>query len=122
VRNLQNLLTIVGERIRYFRKNRRLTQEQLGQKVGLPQSYIGGVERGERNLSLETLERIIEALHLGAGEVFIPVENKEQLKKDKLIDLISLKLKERDLSEIETIYTLIQEVLKAIDIHSKPNK
>jgi transcriptional regulator with XRE-family HTH domain len=116
---LQNLLTIVGERIRYFRKNRGLTQEQLGEKVGLPQSYVGAIERGEKNLSLETLERIIKALQLGPAEVFIPIKNKEHLKKDKLIDLISLRLQERDLNEIETIYTLMKDVLKAIDIHLK---
>lgn len=109
------MLTIVGERVRYLRKNRGLTQEQLGEIVGLPQSYIGGIERGEKNISLETLERVIKALNINLDDVFEPIENKNKFEKEKLIDLISLKLIQRDLDEIEIIKKLISGVLEALD-------
>lgn len=109
---MQKLLTIVGERIRYLRKNRGLTQEQLGEKVDLPQSYIGGIERGQKNISMETLERIIKALEVEPSVIF---EQKKIDKKDILIDKITLKLKNRNSTEVEIINNLIGDVLKAFD-------
>ncbi|MET1168220.1 helix-turn-helix transcriptional regulator, partial [Bacillus velezensis] len=52
----------VGNRIRELRKAKGWTQEQLAEAAGLHYSYIGGVERGDRNISLETLEKIINGL------------------------------------------------------------
>ncbi|MFI8714525.1 helix-turn-helix domain-containing protein [Brevibacillus brevis] len=112
---MPSLLTIVGERIRFLRKNRGLTQEQLGEKVGLPQSYIGGIERGEKNVSLETLERIIYALDVNPEEIFKSGMDKEKLQKDQLIDKITLKLEDRDSTEIKTIHNLVNDVIKAFD-------
>ncbi|MFE6074948.1 helix-turn-helix domain-containing protein [Paenibacillus sp. NPDC057886] len=109
------MLTIVGERIRYLRKNRGMTQEQLGEKVGLPQSYIGGIERGEKNISLDTLERIISALNIIPEEVFQTRKDTNNFEKEKRIDMISLKLSERDLDEIEIIQNLVFDILKAFD-------
>lgn len=63
-------LKLVGERIRFMRKAQGLTQESLAEKAGLHYSYIGGVERGDRNISLETLEKIIETLGIVPLEIF----------------------------------------------------
>jgi len=51
-----------GERVRTLRKARGLSQEALAAKCGLDRTYIGGVERGERNLGLLNILRIAEAL------------------------------------------------------------
>ncbi|OXM83697.1 helix-turn-helix domain-containing protein [Paenibacillus rigui] len=111
---MKNLLTIVGERIRFFRKNRGLTQEQLGEKVELPQSYIGGIERGEKNISLETLERIVDALKIEPSDV-LTSGKKRNTKDEILIDKILLNLQGRSPIEIEIIHNLIADVLKAFD-------
>ncbi|OBA06002.1 hypothetical protein A9P44_03525 [Paenibacillus polymyxa] len=110
---MRKLLTIVGERIRYLRKNRGLTQEQLGEKVDLPQSYIGGIERGEKNISLNTLERIIIALEVDANDVF--TKKQKDMGKEVFFDKISLLLENRTLTEIKIIHTLVTDVLKAFD-------
>jgi transcriptional regulator with XRE-family HTH domain len=55
-------LRILGERIREARKRREWTQEDLAGESGLDRSYIGGVERGERNLSFAILAEICAAL------------------------------------------------------------
>lgn len=47
-----------------------MTQEALAEKAELHYSYIGGVERGERNISLETLEKIIKALEISPLNCF----------------------------------------------------
>ncbi|MFB5762034.1 helix-turn-helix domain-containing protein [Paenibacillus medicaginis] len=60
----------VGNRIRQLRKAKGWTQEQLAEAAGLHYSYMGGVERGDRNISLETLEKIATGLNVPALEMF----------------------------------------------------
>ena len=57
-----NPLEILGERIRELRKSKNLTQEALAYESDIDRSYIGGVERGERNLSFDKLCQIARAL------------------------------------------------------------
>ncbi|KQX67237.1 MULTISPECIES: helix-turn-helix domain-containing protein [unclassified Paenibacillus] len=108
----------IGARIRVFRKNRGLTQEQLGEKVQQPQSYVGGIERGEKNISLDTLERIVEALEIRPGDLFNSyngLQSKDQVEKDRLIDYLTHILRDRNLREVSTVTRLIEDVLKAYD-------
>jgi transcriptional regulator with XRE-family HTH domain len=58
--NLQ--LIELGQRIREMRKMRKLTQEDLAHESNIDRSYIGGVERGERNLTFTILCKIAAAL------------------------------------------------------------
>lgn len=51
----QTSLQVLGERIRAARKAKRLSQEDLALLAEIDRSYIGGVERGERNLSFKKL-------------------------------------------------------------------
>jgi transcriptional regulator with XRE-family HTH domain len=55
-------LQILGQRIREKRKSLRWTQEDLADNAGIDRSYIGGVERGERNLTFTVLCQICAAL------------------------------------------------------------
>jgi transcriptional regulator with XRE-family HTH domain len=55
-------LKVLGERIREMRKAKNLTQEDLAYESEIDRSYIGGVERGERNLSFDKLCQIAQAL------------------------------------------------------------
>jgi transcriptional regulator with XRE-family HTH domain len=57
---------IVGEQIRLFRKQARLSQEELAEKAELSYKYIGEVERGCVNISLDSLMRIAKALEVKA--------------------------------------------------------
>lgn len=56
------VLEELGNRIREKRKARGWTQEKLADNAGIDRSYIGGVERGERNLTFKVLCLICEAL------------------------------------------------------------
>lgn len=53
---------LLGNRLRQERLKLNLTQEQLAEKVDLSTSYIGQIERGERNISLDTLVVICKSL------------------------------------------------------------
>ncbi|HEX3898341.1 MAG TPA: helix-turn-helix transcriptional regulator [Mycobacteriales bacterium] len=54
----------LGENLRRFRQDRGLSQEALADLIGVHRTYLGGVERGERNLTLKSVERIAESLGL----------------------------------------------------------
>ena len=58
----KSLVVSVAHAIRHFRKETQLSQEELAEKAGLDRTYISGVERGVRNITLESLEQIIFAL------------------------------------------------------------
>jgi ribosome-binding protein aMBF1 (putative translation factor) len=59
-----------GEHVREIRKRKGLSQEALALASELDRTYIGGVERGERNISLVNIYRIAEALGLEPRELF----------------------------------------------------
>ena len=65
-------LTSFGRRVSSLRRASGLSQEQLAAKAGLHRTYIGGVERGERNVSLLNIHRLAEALGIGVVLLFAP--------------------------------------------------
>jgi transcriptional regulator with XRE-family HTH domain len=58
-----------GARLRQLRKGRGFSQEALALACDLDRSYIGGVERGERNISLVNIHKIADALGVSAREL-----------------------------------------------------
>ena len=54
----------VGRNLRAYREAKGLSQEAFADVLGVHRTYMGGVERGERNLTLRSLERIAERLEL----------------------------------------------------------
>ena len=67
---MSTLRKAFGLRIRELRKAQRLSQEALAEKAELHPTYIGGVERGERNLSFDSIAKIAHALGLSLHELF----------------------------------------------------
>ena len=64
--NIQDrkFLQQIGTRVRAVRTARRLTQAQLGDACGLHRTFIGSIERGERNAAVLSLRRIAAALRV----------------------------------------------------------
>lgn len=61
---------IVGANVRRIRVERGLTQEQLAHDAGIDLTYLGGIERGRRNPSVEVLGRIAKALRSHPRNLF----------------------------------------------------
>jgi transcriptional regulator with XRE-family HTH domain len=59
-----------GKRLRALRKQRGLSQEGFSLLVELDRTYIGGIERGERNPGLKVIVRIADALNVPVCELF----------------------------------------------------
>ncbi|MFW6039301.1 MAG: helix-turn-helix domain-containing protein [bacterium] len=58
-----------GERVRELREKRSLSQEQLANAAGLHRTHISLIERGQRSVRLETIERLALALHVQPAEL-----------------------------------------------------
>jgi transcriptional regulator with XRE-family HTH domain len=60
----------LGRAVRQLREEQGLSQEALAYKVGVHRTYLGGIERGERNVSFANILRIATALHVAPSELF----------------------------------------------------
>jgi len=63
------ILKLFGERVRALRQKRGFSQESLALASGLDRTYVGGVERGERNISLLNIQKIAQALEVSPAEL-----------------------------------------------------
>ena len=60
------LRSIVATNVRRFRQARGLSQQDFAHEIEMDRTYYGGVERGERNVSIDNIERIAKGLGIGA--------------------------------------------------------
>jgi len=63
------ILQRFGERVRELRAAAEYSQEAFAEECDLDRTYMGGIERGERNLGLRNIERIAEALGITIAEL-----------------------------------------------------
>lgn len=61
---MTNSSEILGQRIRMYRKKNHMSQEKLAELSGLHPTYVGQMERGEKNPTIESLLKICKAMHL----------------------------------------------------------
>ncbi|MBT2289287.1 helix-turn-helix transcriptional regulator [Paenibacillus albidus] len=99
----------IGERIRRMRKEKHLSQEQLAELSGLHTNYVGQVERGEKNVTLETLEKVVLGLGISLEELFRYVGPMEE--KDALSEIVGL-LVDRSVEDQRMALRLLKTVIE----------
>lgn len=117
---MSEFVKLVGEKIKLVRKARGLTQETLSEKSGLSEKYISDTERGTRNISLESLEKIMKALEIEPHELFI-FSDLESVSEDKnrMIEMIHSLLFKRRPEEVYFLLRVAQEFENTFDKHLK---
>lgn len=73
----------LGLRIRYYRKQQRISQEKLAELSSLHPTYIGQVERGEKNATVESVYHIAKGLNIPLSQLFTDVETISEKKENK---------------------------------------
>ncbi|MEK4486932.1 helix-turn-helix transcriptional regulator [Psychrobacillus sp. FSL H8-0484] len=87
---MEDIVSIVGDRIRSFRKERGLSQEELAHQASLHNTYIGQLERGEKNATIESLFKITNALEITLEELFRNTQTGPKANSIEITQIITL--------------------------------
>lgn len=68
-------VVLLGLNVRKYRKQRGMTQEQLGLETEMERSYVSDLERGTRNPSVRAVERLAKALGVQPHLLIMPIED-----------------------------------------------
>jgi transcriptional regulator with XRE-family HTH domain len=101
---------LLGRRIKALRLRQELTQEALGERAGLNYKYLGGIERGERNLSLRQLLKIAQALDVEPQELLLVEQEEPSVQ--KLRAMVQGLLREAGRTELQLAYKLLKALLR----------
>lgn len=112
---MSEIAKYIGQRIRNYRTKQSLSQEKLAELADCHPTYIGQIERGEKNATLESVEKIACALNVPLSRLFEKLVGNDNIDKN-----IPLKCYEFILSktnaEQEQIYRIILEIDRYKDI------
>jgi transcriptional regulator with XRE-family HTH domain len=115
---MSDFLKLVGARIKQLRLKRELSQAKLAEAAELQYSYIGGVERGVRNISLNSLEKIMLALKVDPVEALKFGDLSEidgVTEKYHIAEMHRALLMNRSLAEAKMIHRIVQDMLETFD-------
>jgi transcriptional regulator with XRE-family HTH domain len=68
----------LAENLRALRRSQKLSQEELAELCGLHRTYVGSVERGERNVTLSSLEALARAFNVSVPTLLTPGKHNER--------------------------------------------
>lgn len=66
-----DIVKVFGENLKKYRKEMNLSQEAFAERCGLHRTYISSIERFQRNISIENIQRIADALEIETYKLFI---------------------------------------------------
>ncbi len=108
---MSDIAKALGQRIRNYRTDKGLSQEKLAELSGCHPTYIGQIERGEKNATIESIEKISLALNISLSKLFEKLGAQENGMRNiplECYEFISTKTKE----EQEQIYRILLEIDK----------
>lgn len=106
---MATLQEIIGARIRALRNDRGWTQEELGARAELDFTTIGGAERGEKSLSLNSLVRVADALGVEVAWLVRPEENEiGEAESEELIEALLAEVRDLTPRELRHVLELVR--------------
>ena len=107
---MSKISKFIGQRIRNYRTQQKISQERLAELSGCHPTYIGQLERGEKNATLESIEKVAFALNVPLSQLFEKLEDESSNENVplKCYEFLSAKSKE----EQEQIYRILIEIDK----------
>jgi len=116
---MSEIAGLVGENIRLLRKKRGLSQEQLAFRADINASYMGQVERGEKNPTIDVLSKIAHALQTPLEKI-VNVESSPDAEDDTDDEGYATKIVHQmnglSLKEQEAVYKFIKQLVQFKDI------
>lgn len=106
---MSDITKIIGQRIRNYRTQLKLTQEELAELSNCHHTYIGQIERGEKNVTIESLIKIVKPLNISVSKLLEKIDECQDSENNiplECYELISNKSK----SEQEQIYKILLEL------------
>ncbi len=109
---MSDLKRIVGERVRKIRTYKKLSQEDLAYSASLHSTYIGQIERGEKNATLETLGKIANALEVPleslVTEMNLNNDTELHFVLNRLGEVIALQEREDQIKSLNVLVALLE--------------
>lgn len=102
---------LIGARIRFLRKSKNWTQDQLAEVSGTTASYIGQIERGEKDFRIHTIEKIAKSLDMSVYDLFVR-DNFNELEKNRWVYNSLLIMTQQPEHKQYRIYRVIKELAK----------
>lgn len=116
---MDNIVKLFGERVRSLRRHKKLSQERLAELAGVHPTYIGQIERAEKNCTIEAACKIATALDTPLSELLREPSEGERNSvyltdpaKEQLISEIVLKLSLLDTKKLKQRSPIISEIIE----------
>jgi transcriptional regulator with XRE-family HTH domain len=100
---------LLGKRIRYLRRLDDLSQEDLAEKAGVSHKYLGEIERGKANLTIDIAEKIANALNIEMTDLF---DYKHEIGRQELEKEINALIREAGDENLQKVYRVLKSILK----------
>lgn len=108
---MSEIARVVGQRIRYYRINLGWSQEKLAELSGCHPTYVGQLERGEKNATIESIERISAALSISLSRLFEKVGTEHAETQNTPLDCYEFLLTKTPVEQ-EQLYNILLEIDK----------
>jgi transcriptional regulator with XRE-family HTH domain len=107
---MSEIAKVVGQRIRNYRTGLGWSQERLAEAAGCHHTYIGQIERGEKNATIESVEKIAAAMGVPMSQLFEGLGGQQNSENIPLAcyELVSARPKE----EQARLYRILQEIVQ----------
>ncbi|MCL2392724.1 MAG: helix-turn-helix domain-containing protein [Oscillospiraceae bacterium] len=107
---MSEIAKTIGDRIRIYRVRAKITQMRLAEKSGVHHTYIGQLERGEKNATLETIEKVARALNLSLETLFEAIVdgNVDNTVSREIYDLVNAQPEKEQLALLELVKRAVE--------------